>query len=102
MGNEAAFTIYGSARATGASASLSPAGHVPVDYKTETQDALKKLQEQIEAVRVADVHKRMLTRVRADQDRACRLWFCLCAAVLVQLIVIQCASGVNRAQEDAD
>jgi hypothetical protein len=61
MGNEAAFTIYSTARATGASASLSPAGHVPVDYRTETQDVLRKLQEQIEAV--SSMHKRMLTRV---------------------------------------
>jgi hypothetical protein len=99
MGNEAAFTIYGSARATGASASLSPAGHVPVDYKTETQDALKKLQEQIEAVRVADVHKRMLTRVRADQDLGLSvvvLLMCCCSVAVDSDSVCQWSQPCTR------
>lgn len=82
MGSEAAFTIYGSARPAGASAGLSPAGHVPVDYVKETQDVLRKLQEQIDAM--PTMHKRMLTRVWPPVTVTC------CSAALRVASLGQC------------
>lgn len=54
MGSEAALTIYGTSRSAFAA----------IDYRAESQEVLRKLEEQMEAMPAT--HKKTLTRVRGD------------------------------------